>query len=97
MQWSEAEAECQKEGGHLPSVTSEEKDKELKQVGSTIPGYGASFWLGGKQESGVLTWSDNSTWEFTNWDGSISDCHNSNGSSYVMDELDVPKPNLYGD
>ena len=25
------------------------------------------------------------------------DCHNSNGSSYVMDELDVPKPNLYGD
>ena len=26
-----------------------------------------------------------------------TDCHNSNGSSYVMDELDVPKPNLYGD
>ena len=67
LPWPEAEAECQKEGGHLPSVTSEEKDKELKQVGSTIPGYGASFWLGGKQESGVLSWSDNSTWGFTNW------------------------------
>ena len=27
----------------------------------------------------------------------LVDCHNSNGSSYVIDELDVPKPNLYGD
>ena len=30
-------------------------------------------------------------------EGVCTDCHNSNGSSYVMDELDVPKPNLYGD
>ena len=36
-------------------------------MGSKIPGYGASFWLGGKQEAGVLSWSDNSTWGFTNW------------------------------
>ena len=26
-----------------------------------------SIWLGGKQESSVKSWSDNSTWGYTNW------------------------------
>ena len=62
--WTEAEAECQKEGGHLASVASEEVNEELHRLAGDIV-YGV--WLGGKQESGVLSWSDNSTWGYTNW------------------------------
>ena len=61
--WTAAEAECQKEGGHLASVASKEVDDELYRVGRS-----SWFWLGGKQESSVLSWSDNSTWGYTNWD-----------------------------
>ena len=61
--WSEAEAICQTEGGHLVSVTSKELDLMLKRVSA-----GQKIWLGGKKESnGEWSWSDNSTWEYTNW------------------------------
>ena len=62
--WDEAEEFCQKEGGHLASVTSEAiheyiiKEKNRKGVGY--------LWLGGsdKEEEGVWKWSDGSPWEF---------------------------------
>ena len=62
--WAEAEAECQKEGGHLASAPSQEVSEELKQVA----GFWDNIWLGGKKESGVLSWLDNSTWGYTNWE-----------------------------
>ena len=64
--WTEAETECQKEGGHLASVTSKEVNEELKKVSGGDP-WIRDVLLGGKQESGVLSWSDNSTWAYTNW------------------------------
>ena len=73
--WSEAEAECSKEGGHLASVDSEEMNKEL-QTRSRYAGGG--IWLGGKSLSGAWGWSDNSSWGYTNWEEgkiSISDEH----------------------
>ena len=65
--WDEAEEFCQKEGGHLASVTSEAiheyiiKEKNRKGVGY--------LWLGGsdKKEEGVWKWSDGSPWEFNRW------------------------------
>ena len=62
--WSEAESDCEKEGGHLASVTSE----EVNQVVTNVAGDDNRIWLGGKgrKEDGELTWSDKSTWGFTN-------------------------------
>ena len=59
-EWSHAEAECQKEGGHLASVLSEVVNDKLND-GIKY------FWLGGRRESGEWRWSDNSSWGFTNW------------------------------
>ena len=67
--WSEAESECQKEGGHLASVTSEEVNQAVKNVAD-----GNRVWLGGRgrKEDGELTWSDKTTWGYTNWKDSFS-------------------------
>lgn len=80
-EWSEAEAECQREGGHLASATSQEVENMLMRVESGGDSesydnaysnsitYGHRFvWLGGRKELGKWTWSDNSTWDFSNWD-----------------------------
>ena len=68
--WSEAESHCQKEGGHLASVISEEVNQVLANVAS-----GKYVWLGGRRKDGEWTWSDNSTWGHTNWE-SISGSRN---------------------
>ena len=61
--WEEAESYCQEHGGHLASVTSEEDDQMLRRVW----GSGKWVWLGGRFDLGKWSWSDNSTWEYTNW------------------------------
>ena len=60
--WTEAEAECRSEGGHLASVISEEENQELKRVAGN-----KYVWLGGRKELGEWSWSDNFTWGFTDW------------------------------
>ena len=54
--WSEAEAECQQEGGHLASVPSMEVNKEMEKLaGDNI------VWVGGKKPAGEeWKWSDQS-------------------------------------
>ena len=47
LKWADAEAECQKAGGHLASVTTEEVNEALKRLtGHRFP------WVGGSKESG---------------------------------------------
>ena len=61
--WIEAEAECQREGGHLASVTSEEVNGELARLAGDY-----KVWLGARREAGKWSWSDNSTWgRYTKW------------------------------
>ena len=69
--WSEAESDCQNEGGHLASVTTE----EVNQVVKHIAGNNNGVWLGGRgrKEEGELTWSDKSIWGYTNWQERQSD------------------------
>ena len=45
--WRDAEAECQKEGGRLPVVTSEQENLAVKSVAD-----GKDSWLGGRKELG---------------------------------------------
>ena len=54
-----AELDCQREGGHLASVTSEEVNEMVKNVAVDN-----IVWLGGKKVQGKWTWSDNSTWGY---------------------------------
>ena len=68
MKWAEAEAECQKYGGHLASVTSKEVNEVLERLAKPQAGIPQQVWLGGKKGFGNWTWSDGSHWgEFTKW------------------------------
>ena len=60
--WFEAETECQKEGGRLASVTSEEENIAVSREASTN-----WVWIGGRRELWEWKWVDNSTWDYTNW------------------------------
>ena len=64
--WTEAEAHCQAEGGHLASVVSEGKQEEVMAEAGTM-GY---VWLGGsdQKEEGGWQWTDGSQWAYTNWE-----------------------------
>ena len=61
--WTQAEAECQREGGHLASVLSEEVNEKVKNESRT-----RFFWLGGRKEFKKWSWSDGSDWTFTKWE-----------------------------
>ena len=69
--WAEAESECQKEGGHLASVTSEEVNQVVKNVAGVDDNY---VWLGGRKEDRKWTWSDKSTWGYHDLSESYSEC-----------------------
>ena len=69
--WTEAEAECKREGGHLASVASEEMNAEVLTMMSDDNN---PIWLGGKNVSGKWAWSDNSTWGYTNFEGGDGSC-----------------------
>ena len=79
LTWDDAEEFCNKEGGHLASVTSEaineyiHHEKRKRRI--------SRLWIGGtdKEKEGVWKWSDGSPWEFTKWNkgepGNGSDEH----------------------
>ena len=66
--WSEAKTYCQKEGGHLASVTSNEVNQMVTNMAA-----GNHVWLGGRKVLDEWSWSDNSTWGFTKWDSGQPD------------------------
>ena len=66
--WSEAEIECQKEGGHLASVTSEEVNQMVTDMAGN-----KYIWLGGKRDDKDWSWSDDSAWEYTRWGQNVND------------------------
>ena len=62
--WTQAEAACNAEGGHLASIPDQETNDFLASLSS---GY---TWIGGRRlEAGqdVWGWSDGSEWSYTNW------------------------------
>ena len=84
--WEEAERDCQREGGHLASVTSDEENEMVSNLvadkkvwlGGSWQGALGSPQLGGSPQWGGVTpvgwaWSDNSTWGYTNWGGDSED------------------------
>ena len=61
--WSDAEAHCQAEGGHLASVLSEGEQKELSTMAD-----GQHVWIGGTdaEQEGVWKWTNNGSWAYNN-------------------------------
>ena len=61
--WTDAKAYCRSEGGQLASIHSEEQ-----QVLAVEASQGKFAFLGGRKEEGQeWGWSDNSSWDFSNW------------------------------
>ena len=68
MNWQDAEEFCFKSGSHLASIHSKEENDfivhDLADSGAT------EMWVGGMlgQDGVQWTWSDGTTWDYTNWD-----------------------------
>ena len=82
--WAEAESTCVGLGGHLPSIHSDEEQKEIQREASS-----EKVWLGGSDEKveAAWTWSDSSSWDFDNWTSGQPDNENwatGNGQDMVM-------------
>lgn len=68
MTWSEAKTSCEKLGGHLATISSNEEQEYIqKLIKSTRK---ENLWLGGSysEADGIWYWIDNSEWNYTNWD-----------------------------
>ena len=61
--WFQAEAECQRIGGHIVTVTSEEENDLLESLAGDL----GDFWLGGRKDFKEWLWVNNFTWGFTRW------------------------------
>jgi len=85
--WFEAEAACEQLGGHLASSLSE---VENSFMGTTIVQF-ENVWIGGSKTGDSWSWSDQSTWDFTNWkagEPKIGTCSYFNWQSFSWSSYD---------
>lgn len=66
LTWHEAQEECEKKGGHLAVITSEEEQRFIEKL--LEKGEKKQYWLGANSESGVFEWVTDEVFGFTNWD-----------------------------
>ena len=78
MTWEKAKAECEKRGGHLATITSQEEQDFIM----TITG-GTDLWIGGyRDDSYKWYWVTGEEWGYTNW----QEGEPNNSSNVVKDE-----------
>ena len=63
--WDEAKAFCEKAGGHLATVTSQQEENVIEAL--LFAGTRNSYWLGGKIAYRQLTWITGEETGYTNW------------------------------
>ena len=84
MLWSHAKAACEKQNGHLATITSQ---GEQDFIVSLIEGYGKkyNYWLGGTDEAreGYWEWITGEAWTYSNWRKNQPD----NGSINKADDV----------
>ena len=66
--WDEAEFYCQGEGGHMASIQNQEDNRNV--TASVLGLASRNIWVGGtdQEEEGGWRWSDESHWNFAQWD-----------------------------
>lgn len=93
--WTEAQAQCEKLGGHLVTVTSRKEHNFLKKMcGDRINRY---CWIGGYKSGGKWKWITGESWGYTAWsDGQPND---SGGGGYALMEnwKDIDSPWTWDD
>ena len=87
--WDAAERFCQKEGGHLASISSDAvRSYVLERM---VSNQNDKIWLGGtdEEEEGAWSWSDCTPFDYTSWGrkqpnnrGGNEDCMEMIGGSY---------------
>lgn len=64
--WTEAKEWCEKQGGHLATVTSKGEWNNVKNLSSTY--FNTYCWLGAESTSGSWKWVTGESFSFTDWD-----------------------------
>ena len=62
--WDEAKVLCEKAGGHLVTITSEEEQAAIEEY--LIKGTKNVYWIGG-EKTNRWRWVTDEEWEYTNW------------------------------
>ena len=83
--WSDAEATCQEEGGHLASVLSEGDHKEARALMIEKEGF---MWIGATKQEGVWRWADGSHWGYHNWGAGRGNMGGSNDCVFLHEYED---------
>ena len=83
--WSDAEAHCQRYGGHLASVLTQEEQEVTGAAAS-----GQTVWIGGsdQEKEGIRSWPDGSKWNYTRWYEGYGNKGNSRNCVLMMDGND---------
>ena len=83
--WADAEATCQRDGGHLASVLSAKEQEEARAA----MGREDHMWIGAtdSKEEGVWRWADGSPWGYHNWD-ELSGGRRENKNCVFINRLD---------
>lgn len=80
--WTEAEAKCEKLGGHLVTITSSKEHNFLKKMaGNRLNRY---CWIGGYKSGGQWHWITGEPWNYTAW--SDGQPNGSGGGDYALME-----------
>ena len=82
--WSDADAHCQTEGGHLASVQSVVDQEEARAV----MGKNGAVWIGAsdRDSEGDWRWSDGSHWAYENWGANYGNKGDGSNCVYITNE-----------
>lgn len=78
--WRDAKVACEKLGGHLVTITSEEEQNAL--LGLLANTTRAVFWIGASKQNGTWSWITGENWSYTNWN--IGEHEPSGDGNYVQ-------------
>ena len=73
ISWYDASTECQKLGGHLVTVTSENEEIFLEKY-MNYASHTASTWMGGYNDGSKWNWVTDEAFEYSKWEKTQPDC-----------------------
>ena len=71
LAWSVANIACEAMGGHLVNVTSQQKNEFLNKIAVDSNDSHIRIWTGGYWDGTTITWRNDETSEYANWESSL--------------------------